>query len=434
MSNLLDEALIDAEALRETALKNAEAVLLEKFSDQIRGAVELILEAPEDEELGLGDEMDLEGGEMEMGADSEEDPDAVPDMPLASHEGVKLCPCPEDEEVVELDFDELEQRVSALETGDEETESSEDVADELLPESLEVDKNILEELLDSVEYSLEETELEEMTAPQLTLEEELLEELSGMLDENWIDSSESTDAEHAEASEQDSEAHAAAAMTAPQSSVGGNPSAAYELGENMLEEIAEALTVDIDATRAEKSGWGPPPESVYELAEEQMLAMLQDSERRERHDEMQKAIKSLQESNNSAEEKNTKLVRDRKELLSITRKMKEKLYESNLTNSKLLYTNKVLMNDSLNERQKTKIAEALSNANTVEEAKTIYETLQSATGTSTKKERPESLSEAVNKVSSTLILSHRKRDMKEKTQDDSSVERWKILAGLNNKQ
>ena len=426
MSNLLDEALIDAEALRETALKNAEAVLLEKFSDQIRGAVDLILEAPEDEELGLGDEMDLEGGEMEMGAAPEDEEDAVPEMPLASHEGVKLCPCPEDEEVIELDFDELEQHIGALETGDEEVESSEDVADELLPEALEVDKNILEELLDNVEHSLEESELEEMAAPQLTLEEELLDEVSAMLDENWIDSDESTDAEKAEASEEDSEACAAAA-TVPQD-------APYELGENMLEELAEALTVDIDATRAEKSGWGPPPESVYELAEEQMLAMLQDSERRERHDEMQKAIKSLQESNNNTEEKNTKLVKDRKELLSITRKMKEKLYESNLTNSKLLYTNKVLMNDSLNERQKTKIAEALSNANTVEEAKTIYETLQSATGVPVKKEKPESLSEAVNKVSSTLILSHRKRDMKEKTQDDSSVERWKILAGLNNKQ
>ena len=43
MSNLLDNALIDAEALRETALKNAEAILLEKFSDQIKDAVETIL-------------------------------------------------------------------------------------------------------------------------------------------------------------------------------------------------------------------------------------------------------------------------------------------------------------------------------------------------------------------------------------------------------
>ena len=203
----------------------------------------------------------------------------------------------------------------------------------------------------------------------------------------------------------------------------------------MLEELAESLTVDIDALRAEKSGWGPPPESIYELSEEQMLAMLQDSERRERHDEMQKAINKLQESNDNTKMKNTKLAKDKKELLSITRKMKKKLYESNLTNSKLLYTNKVLMNDSLNERQKTRIAEALSNANTVEEARTIYETLQSATGVPVKKEQPESLNEAVNnKVSSTLILSHRKRDMKEKTQNDSSVERWKILAGLNNKQ
>jgi hypothetical protein len=87
------------------------------------------------------------------------------------------------------------------------------------------------------------------------------------------------------------------------------------------------------------------------------------------------------------------------------------------------------MSDSLNERQKEKIAEALSNAETVEEAKTIYETLQSATGSTIEKRKPESLSEAVSKTTSTLILSHRKRDMGEKTQNSPS-DRWKILAGL----
>ena len=411
MSNLLDEALIDAEALRETALKNAEAVLLEKFSDQIRGAVETILEAPEDEDAGLGDLNAEEGDSAE---------DAVPDMPLASQEGVELCPCPENEEFVELDFEELEQVVDKM--NDDEKESSEEVADDLLgamKEELEVDQDILEEIVENnTEYTLEESELEEMAAPEITLEEELLEELASMLDENYIDSEQSIEGEKAEAT-------ARAAVT-PQD-------APYELEEEMLEELAEALTVDIDAQRAEKSGHGPPPTSVFELAEEQLLAALQDSERREEHDEMQKALKSLQESKTKIEETNNKLRQDKKELLSITTRMKEKLYESNLTNSKLLYTNKVLMNDSLNERQKAKIAEALSNANTVEEAKTIYETLQSATGTPVKKDEPESLNEAVNnKVSSTLILSHRKRDTKEKTQNDSSVERWKILAGLNN--
>ena len=52
----------------------------------------------------------------------------------------------------------------------------------------------------------------------------------------------------------------------------------------------------------------------------------------------------------------------------------------NLTNARLLYTNRVLNSTSLNERQKTRIVESISNADSVEEAKVIYQTLQSAVG------------------------------------------------------
>ena len=53
---------------------------------------------------------------------------------------------------------------------------------------------------------------------------------------------------------------------------------------------------------------------------------------------------------------------------TVIEQLKEKLDESNLTNAKLLYQNRIL-NISLNERQKDKIVEAISNATTVEEAK-----------------------------------------------------------------
>ena len=204
-----------------------------------------------------------------------------------------------------------------------------------------------------------------------------------------------------------------------------------DIDEAELNEIVEeALTVDLPT---ERSGWGPPPNAVFELAEEQLLAALQDSERREQHDAMQKALKSLKESNEKLENNFNKVNKDKKELMSVARKLKDRLNESNLSNAKLLYTNKVLMNDSLNERQKNRIVEALSNSESVEEAKVIYETLQSATGSTIKNNQPESLSEAMNKTTSTLILSHRKRDRENTTQDNSSIERWKILAGLNNK-
>jgi hypothetical protein len=91
-----------------------------------------------------------------------------------------------------------------------------------------------------------------------------------------------------------------------------------------------------------------------------------------------------------------------------------------------------LMSDSLNERQKSKIVEALSNAVSVEEAKVIFETLQSATGSTVKNKKPESLSEAVNSTTSTMIISHRRKQNEgEESLNESSLNRWKTLAGLN---
>ena len=104
--------------------------------------------------------------------------------------------------------------------------------------------------------------------------------------------------------------------------------------------------------------------------------------------------------------------------------------ETNLSNAKLLYMNKVLVNNSLNERQKNKIVESLSKSKTVEEAKVIFDTLQSATGSTLNKKQPKSLSEAVNKTTSTVLLS-RRSETKEKI--DPSSDRWKRLAGINKK-
>ena len=71
----------------------------------------------------------------------------------------------------------------------------------------------------------------------------------------------------------------------------------------------------------------------------------------------------------------------------------------------------------------------LNKAKNVEEAKTIYETLQSAVGSTVKstKTQPESLSEAISRPSTTLP-----RRKEEKKTPSPHSDRWKILAGLNN--
>ena len=58
MSDMLEQAIIDAEALRGAALKNAQTLVLEKYSSQIKDAVESLLEQ-ENPLLAAGPDDDL---------------------------------------------------------------------------------------------------------------------------------------------------------------------------------------------------------------------------------------------------------------------------------------------------------------------------------------------------------------------------------------
>ena len=43
MSNLLEEAIVDAKALKEAAMKNAQTAIVEKYSDEVKQAVDSLL-------------------------------------------------------------------------------------------------------------------------------------------------------------------------------------------------------------------------------------------------------------------------------------------------------------------------------------------------------------------------------------------------------
>ena len=51
MSSMLEQAIIDAAALREAALKNAEQSLIEKYAPQIKEAVETMLESEDHQKM-----------------------------------------------------------------------------------------------------------------------------------------------------------------------------------------------------------------------------------------------------------------------------------------------------------------------------------------------------------------------------------------------
>ena len=88
MSTMLEKAIVDAAALKEAALKNAEATIIEKYAPQIKDAVAALLEQ-EEEDLGLEEDPLADPLAMgdELGGEAEAPEAAVPDVPRADAGG-----------------------------------------------------------------------------------------------------------------------------------------------------------------------------------------------------------------------------------------------------------------------------------------------------------------------------------------------------------
>jgi len=128
--------------------------------------------------------------------------------------------------------------------------------------------------------------------------------------------------------------------------------------------------------------------------------------------------------------KNENLMRENKNLKKILNEVKNKLQEINLHNARLLYANRVLSDTSLNEQQKNKIVDMVGNARSVDEAKTIFETLQRAVA-NVKSNPAQSLSEVITRRSSVVLGGNRRED--KSTEASPTYNRWATLAGMTKK-
>ena len=86
-------------------------------------------------------------------------------------------------------------------------------------------------------------------------------------------------------------------------------------------------------------------------------------------------IRSLSEEEDSDEDEMHKDSGELEEAYSVIRFLKSKINEVNLLNAKLLYSNKLFRNFSLNESQKMKVIENFDRAYNLREVKLVYSTL-----------------------------------------------------------
>ena len=358
MSSLLEQAIVDAKALKEAALKSAESSILEKYAPEIKDAVSNLLEQEGDLDMGLSPEV----------ADNP--------VPKAAEEGMRLCPCPDDDEEIEIDFDELRKAVE-----DEGEGEGDDMP--LMDLGMEDEEGL--ELTEAVLASLLEEEEEEERCP----------ECKGKGKECKCPDKKDKKMEEE-----------------------------YDITEENIDSILEELIVDIEP---QKGGWAGTPDSIMNHNAELKLARLASTEAQEEIKVLKQALSNIKKDYAQLSESHEGTRTMNKRLANTVSSLKDKLEEVNLTNARLFYTNRVLNSDSLNERQKIKIAEAISESRSVNEAKIVFETLQNAVGSSSKKS-PKSLSEAINRTSPLMA-----RRESSSSADTSAVQRMQRLAGITNK-
>ncbi len=325
MSSMLEQAIVDAAALREAALKNAEQSVIEKYAPEIKAAVNSLLES------------DSVIMEQEMGMEAA--PAAAIEAPFAAAD---QNPNQEVDLGIEFEFD----SDMFLDLGD----LRQDAAQEEDQQAVEADQETTEDVMADLGLDVDAGE---ETEPVEDDETAAIQEILDMLSE--------------------------------------------DTEEEVLE---EELVVDMGQV---KDGTFQTDAGKLKYFQEMELAKTESTEYKEENEALEKKLKDMQESIESYKTKN-------KELYSAIKQMNNKLEESMLSNAKLIYSNRILGDASLNERQKDKIVEAIANAKTKDEAKALCETLKATVGT-TKNDGPKSLSESVNRKSNLSNILQRTKEM-----------------------
>jgi len=400
MSSMLEQAIVDAQALREAALKNAEQALIEKFAPQIKDAVESLLEESANPpakkkvkyEGQIYSVMEVEDGkytlrnettkpfvvsEAEVSELSEGDllqeeeaaaapaggttPVEAPPAfgPGANHETPVQFTTQYEEPVYEFDLSELQL--------DEEPEQEETPAEEPamdLGAEEEAAEEPAEEGGDEGDDLLAGLNLQEGIELDEEDDDELVNEILKILGES----------------------------------------------DDLLE---EELIVDMGH---EKDGTFQTNEAMLEYYEEMEKAKKVAEEKAEENENLKETLKRFKLKN--------------KQYKDAVEKLSDKLNETLLSNAKLIYSNKTLGDASLNERQKNKIVEAIAKARTPEEAKNLHEALNATVTSGNDNKSPRTLSESVTRKSTLSGILPRRKQQVNESEEHTFADKMKKLAGI----
>ena len=383
MSNMLEQAIADAAALREQAIKNAEQSVLDQYSKQIKEAVDQMLEMDDaptraEEMIAEAEDEIMQEEEAGMAAAAPagesatiEAPGAYDSRPGSEDVYVKMSAMLDnlpfdDNDEIELDFGDLDPEPLDLSQG---AEGAPDALGGL-----------------------------DMGTP----DDGAGDNLGGDLDLGGDD-------------------------------LGGDDDLDLQLQEvlSMLEEdeaLEEAMHIDHRPEDDALGGVWRHNKSREQFNADMAEVLYGEEESEEEEDtneELMGQVNELHETVDSLTQQNSQLER-------VLTKLEVHLEESLLSNAKLLYQNRTLADASLNERQKSKIVEAIANAESPKEAKKLHETLKATVGSTPNSKRdPQSLSESVNRRSNLSSMLNSRQNINESKQSaDPFLAKMQKLAGI----
>jgi len=405
--DLLREAIADAKAVKEVAIANAKAALEEAFTPQLQSMLSEKIAALDEEEI-TEDELS-EADKVNKEKAMEEAKEMETEGREATNEAEEL-----QEEELEEDLN-LEELLAELELEEEELEEYGGNIDpgaqpksflKEKPDAAQLEEEELEEGDDYMKEAEDEAEgegEEEDDDMEIDLENMSEDELQGFIEdviEKMIEDGELVPGPNADESEAEEDEGAEAEGEVGDADVDVD----VDLQEN--EELEEGKGMQKAAAMAKKLGM-----KVADFLKAVAEFEIEGAAPGMGMEEVKKSNKEL------------------KEAKLVIKHLQSELNEVNLLNSKLLYTNKIFRAKNLTENQKIKVLKAFDKAETVNEAKVIFESLsENLVDKSTKKSN---IKESMGFASKPAGVAPKRTITENKVvEEDAMVSRFKKLAGI----
>jgi hypothetical protein len=424
--DLLKEAIADAKAVKETAIANAKAALEEAFTPQIKSMLSQRLSEMEEEDENMN-EMDeyknynpspsKKDKKYVSDLDEMEETDEMEELD-EMEETDEMEELDEMEETDEMDEIDLEELLAELESEEEFQDDEQDIDSDFLNEAEEEEETEEEE---GGEESEEDMNIEDMDENDLkSFIEDVIKDMvsAGDLAPGESEGTEDSEEESKPIDEYSLEELLAEIKKlndkeevdeilgglgkkvgeflggAAQKAVNDFKTtykadlAALKTAEKDAEENPEALKTIQDKLLKAYDSWAAgaikkfkvDPADFKNVVKKELNDLITNVTPGDTRSLAQKlgtgaggAVRGGMSKGSFGETKQLKKELD--EAYSAINTLRSELNEVNVLNAKLLYTNKIFKNRSLNETQKVKVLTAFDKANSVKEAKLVYETL-----------------------------------------------------------